>query len=197
FALYAPVLMTLLRLLPDSERSIRNNLAWIPDAATALRLWPQFYAETIAGRPAVTALGAQLREAQTGTWYVGFLGIGLLALSVGRPRVTRRERAIVWLLAVLPLVDLAAMLLVPYQKYFGVLRSFELDRIRLFVPFAMAANVGVAVAALGRPGPEARGRSLPTTACAAALALFLLGLAACAPLAAYVLPRGGGWPALP
>ncbi len=33
FALYAPVLLTLLRLLPDSQRAIRNNLAWIPDAA--------------------------------------------------------------------------------------------------------------------------------------------------------------------
>ncbi|HEY1252006.1 MAG TPA: DUF6044 family protein [Thermoanaerobaculia bacterium] len=195
-ALYAPVLLTLLRLLPDSERSIRNNLAWIPDAATALRLWPQYYAEAIAGRPTVTALGARLREAQTGTWYVGFLGIGLLALSVGRPRVSRRERAIVGLLAVLPLVDLASMLLVPYQKHLGLLRSFELDRIRLFVPFAMAANVGVAVAALGRARPE-RGRSPRTAACVAALALFLLGLAACARVAAYVLRRGGVWPSSP
>jgi hypothetical protein len=197
FALYAPVLLTLLRLLPDSERSIRNNLAWIPDAATALRLWPQYYAETIVGRPVVTALGARLREAQTGTWYVGFVGIVLLALSIGVPRTTRRERAIVWLLAVLPVVDLAAMLLVPYQRHLGLLRSFELDRIRLFVPFAMAANVGVAAAALGRARREAGGRPLRTAACAAALALFLLGLAACARVSAYVLRRGGGWPTSP
>ena len=198
FALYAPVLLTLLRLLPGSERSIRNNLAWIPDAATALRLWPQYYAETIAGRPVVTALGARLRESQTGTWYVGFLGIGLLALSVGLPRATRRERAIVWLLVVLPLVDLAAMLLVPFQGRFGLLRSFELDRIRLFVPFAMAANVGVAVAALGRAKPEAsRARTLRSAACVAVLGLFLLGFAACARNAAYVVRRGSAWPASP
>jgi hypothetical protein len=196
FALYAPVLLTLLRLLPDSERSIRNNVAWIPDAATALRLWPQYYAETLAGRPAVIALGAKLREAQTGTWYVGFLALGLLALSVGRPRISRRERAIVGLLAVLPLVDLASLLLVPYQRHFGVLRSFELDRIRLFIPFALAANVGVAMAALGRAKAEtARPHTLRSFACAAVLVLFLLGFAACARNAAYLVRRQTGWPA--
>ncbi len=146
----------------------------------------------------MTALGAHLREASVGTWYVGFLGIGLLALSVGLPRISRRERAIVWLLAVVPLVDLAAMLVVPYQKHLGVLRSFELDRIRLFVPFAMAANVAVAMAALSRSRWEALGGRtlrLRTLACAAVLALFVLGLVVCARNAAYVVRRGGGWPA--
>ncbi|HEY2798068.1 MAG TPA: DUF6044 family protein [Thermoanaerobaculia bacterium] len=197
FALYAPVLFTLLRLLPDSQRSIRNNLAWIPDAGTALRLWPQYYFEAIAGRPVVAALGARLREASVGTWYVGFLGIGLLALSIGLPRVNRRERAILWLLAAVPLIDLTAMLLVPYQSHFGVLRSFELDRIRLFVPFVMAANVAIALAALGREKTtetqSSRARTLRSAACTAVLVLFLAGLVACARVAGYLLRRSG-WP---
>ncbi len=62
----------------------------------------------------------------------------------------------------------------------------------------MAANVGVAVAVLGRARPEtARARALRTTAVAAVLSLFLLGFAACGRNAAYVVRRESGWPASP
>jgi hypothetical protein len=192
FALYGPVLLTLMRMLPDSQRSIRNDLAWIPDTGTALRLWLQFYAETLIGRPGVVGLGAKLREATDGTWYVGFLGIGILAFAAGTPRETRRERAIGWLLVLLPLVDLIALTFLPAQKHLGVLRSFQVTRSRMYVPFALAANVAVAMGVLLRPRRDRGHNGLRRSfSCGAALILFLAEGLLCGRSAVYVIRRIG------
>jgi hypothetical protein len=198
FALYAPALFNLLRLLPDSERSIRSNLASVPSLPAAVRLWLQFYAEILVGRPVVSALGANLREAADGTWYVGFLGLGILAFSARIRRETRRERAIGWLLLLLPVLDLVSLALIPAQKHFGVLRTFELNRVRVYVPFALAAAVGVALGALVRARRDSdRDRRYRGAVCAAGALVFLAGALACSRSAAYVVRRIGFWPADP
>lgn len=192
-AIYGPVLFTLLRLLPESERAIRNNLASVPNLETAARLWCQFYAETLVGRPVVGALGASVREASDGTWYVGFLGLGILGFSAGLRRETRRERALGWLLVLVPLLDLLSLALTPAQKHFGVLRSFELNRVRLYLPFALAASVAVAFAALLRT-PWHSYRSRRMNVCAAGAVLFLAGALVCGRSGAYAVRRIGVWP---
>ncbi len=190
FALYAPVLFTQLRLLPESERTVREAATGLPGPLLAVAQWLGTYVEVIASRPAAIAAGLPLREAADGTWYVGFAALGVLALSLGARRETRRERALAWLLLVLPLVDLLSMLLIPEQKHLGVLQSFALNRIRTFLPFALAANVAVAAAIVfsrGAAGPRKWRRARFVGA--ALLGLFLACGALCGRFLLYLWRR--------
>ncbi len=194
FALYAPELFNLVTLLPESERAIRNNLAGVPSLSAAVSMWLQYYVELFAGRPVAMELGLRLHEAADGTWYPGFVGLILVAAAAGLRRENRRERAIGALLLALPAIDLLSLVLTPYQKNFGVLRSFELNRIRIFLPFAVAANVAVALGVLlrvgqGLVGSMSRRRVLYAVGGVGLFASALL----CGRSVAYLVRRGGVW----
>lgn len=153
-ALYAPVLLTQLEALPLSVRAIRNDLAWIPNIAAAAREFFDHYLPLFVGSPGEAALSVPLPDSGYGTWYVGPLALLLLSASVGITRASRREKLVVWLVALIPLLDLFALtVLLRLQSHLGPLRSFQFIRIRLFMPFALAANVAIAMACLQRtPG---------------------------------------------
>lgn len=199
FALYAPVLFAQLRLLSESERTVREGATGLPGPFLAVGQWLGTYAEVIASRPGAIAVGLPLREAADGTWYVGFAALGVLVLSLGVRRETRRQGALAWLLVGLPLFDLVSMLLVPEQKHLGVLQSFAFNRIRTFLPFALAANAAVAAALLFSPGAAPiRLRWRPRFAGPALLGLFLACGALCGRLLLYLWRRQAeGSPANP
>ncbi len=189
-ALYGPVLATQLRLLPESVRTVRVVASDLPGMLSAATRVAGEYAEVLLSRPAAIGAGLRLHEAADGIWYVGFAAIGLLAMSFATPRKTRRERALAWLLVGIPVLDLLSILIAPALQRLGALQSFSIDRVRTFLPFALAANAAVAVALLFRPGNAgALKRSPPRTVAAFLLVLSLASGALCARFLVYILRR--------
>jgi hypothetical protein len=187
-ALYGPVFVTQLRLIPESVRSIRGDLAALPGLTAAVRDWLTLYAVVPLGAPALAALGVPPKAPPYGTWYVGPLGLAILALSWGMKRRTRRERLIASLLLAIPLFDLLATTALPrLQEHFGFLRSFQFVRLRLFLPFALSAGVAVGLERLGPKVWSLRGHRKWWIAAVAAF-LLLPGVL-CARMLFYVTRR--------
>ena len=191
-ALYGPVLMTQVVLLPESVRSIRNTRQWFPDIGTSLREFGRTYAEVIGGRPTLAAAGMPLGEAVYGTLYAGALGSLILLLSIGHARRNRREKAITWLLLLIPLIDLLALTIGPAaERHLGLLKSFQFVRIRLFLPFALAANVAIAVSLLQQRAWTLRSRRPATVIALGCVALFLVQAALSSRMTLYIIRRRG------
>jgi len=77
-------------------------------------------------------------------------------------------------LPALMLADLVALLVLPYQSSLGILSSFQFVRVRHFVPFAVAANAAVGVAAIVHLRPRwPRGRWRPASMGSVAVLLVL------------------------
>jgi hypothetical protein len=197
--LYAPVLLTQLRLLPDSVRSIRNDIVWSSGPAGELLDLVQRYAQIPLSVPVLTSLGRPQEPTPYGTLYVGLFGLVLLCLSVGQPRSTRREQALAWLLLGIPLLDLLTRTaLLRLQGNWGLLRSFQLVRVRLFMPFALAANVAIAVACLQRMNPNRPARWISgkrrQVVIGSGILLAFVSSLLCARVIGYLVRRHG-WPA--
>ena len=174
-ALYAPVLVTQLVMLPISERTVWD-LAYlfggtIPEA---IRTVLDHYGSLLFGIP--TARGFGPSDARYGTIFLGGICLSLAVLGVAsRPR-GRGARFVVLMLVAIPLLDLAAILASPLQEHLGLLRSFQFVRIRHFFPFALAAAAGLGIESIVsmRPGAIRRERagSVAFVAAGAALALI-------------------------
>jgi hypothetical protein len=188
-ALYGPVIVTQLRLIPDSVRSIRD-LAALPGMTAAVGDWLKLYAVVPLGAPALAGLGVPPKAPPYGTWYVGPLGLAILALSWGMKPRTRRERLVASLLLAIPLFDLLATTALPrLQEHFGFLRSFQFIRVRLFLPFALSAGVAVGLERLRSKVWSFRGHRKWWIAAAVAFLLFPGFL--CARVLFYLIRRHG------
>lgn len=158
-ALNGPVLLAQLRYLPISERAAWN-LADIYDAQPlhAIANTLSLYSAVPFGLPIGAGIGGSADR--YGTFFPGVVGLVLVLVAVGvalRRPIDRRTVAIVALLGLIPLIDLVSVLLTPLQQDLGILRSFQLVRIRHVMPFAIAATVAIGAAAIaGTDGDRLR-----------------------------------------
>jgi hypothetical protein len=140
----------------------------------------------------LAATGLPLGEAAYGTLYAGALGSLALLLSIGQARRNRQEKVITWLLLLIPVLDLLALTVGPaIEGHLGFLRSFQFVRIRLFVPFALAANVAIAISLLQARVEVLRTRRSAAVIALGAAALFLVQVAVCSRMTLYLVRRLG------
>ena len=146
---YGPVLTTQLALLPESQRSLRNDEAFYPSALAKLRELVRFYSGVLFVVPLGGGIGGP--PIYYGTFYLGVVGLPLFAVSLISKRSTRQSRLLLMAIPTILIVDAIALLvLLPMQEHLGVFRSFQFVRVRHFVPFVLSANVAWGVAALAR-----------------------------------------------
>jgi len=150
--LYAPVAFTQLQMIPLSVRAIRDDRAFTPNLWAALATTFDQYSTLLLSWPVAKSVGLRgPAESSYGTWYVGPVATAIIALSIGLPRRSRREKALGILLLAIPIADLIAMsLMFALERQLGLLRSFQFVRIRLFLPFALSSTAAVAYACLRR-----------------------------------------------
>ncbi len=140
FGLYAPVLLTQLVMIPISNRTIWDLQALyetrpLPAIGEAVR----HYSAVLFGVPLGSGIGTS--PARYGTYFLGAVGLPLLALGiVGTALRDRRRVFLVCLLVAIPLIDVITVLLTPVLESFGPFRSFQLVRIRHLLPFALVAT---------------------------------------------------------
>jgi hypothetical protein len=147
--MYAPVLVTQLVMLPTSQRTIWDLRAlYDPRPLEALRDILALYSPTLIGVPLGGDLGAS--PARYGTYFLGGIGLPLLAIGVVWGRRTPRTWFLLLLLVAIPLVDLIGLLLTPFQEQLGFLKTFQVVRIRHLFPFALAANAALGLEVLFR-----------------------------------------------
>ncbi len=139
--LFAPVAVTMLVYLPGSVRTIWN-LFWLYPTAPldALRQTMSLFGSTIGAIP-VTGWTRGSAE-YSGTFFVGGIALALLYIGLFRPR-DARLRFLLALLAALPVVYAADLMLIPLQAQLGLLKSFQVTRVASLFPFALAANAAV------------------------------------------------------
>lgn len=148
FALFGPVLLTQLVVLPGSQRTIWDDVylfgATIPDAISTV---VKHYAAVLTAVPLGGGFGPG--EYRYGTLFLGGLGLPLLAIGLVAGRRDRRTLFIVGLLALIPVLDLAAILIAPLQQNLDpFFKSFQFVRIRHFYPFAIAAMAALGIDAI-------------------------------------------------
>lgn len=147
FGLFAPVLITQVVMLPISQRAIWD-LGYLYDArpldaiVDTLRL----YSASLLGAPVAGGWGAS--PAVYGTYFMGAAGVVLAVIGIVIARHDRRTALLVALLLLIPVADLAAVLLTPLQEQAGALRSFQLVRVRHLYPFVLAVVAALGLAAL-------------------------------------------------
>lgn len=153
FALYGPVLITQLVMLPISQRTVWE----LYDAGPiqAIRDSLEHYSAVLFGLPVGQLVGGS--PGRYGTYFLGAIGLPLLILGLVGARRDRRARFLLALLVAIPVIDLVAVLLAPLQDQLGFLKSFQLVRVRHFFSFALAANAALgldmAVGAILAGGP--------------------------------------------
>ncbi|MFI5254346.1 MAG: DUF6044 family protein [Candidatus Limnocylindrales bacterium] len=162
FALYGPVLLTQLVALPESQRTVWY-LYPIP-LFEAIRTTIGFYSRIVIGVPDGAIFGS---PDVYGTFFLGAAGLPLVVLGAVRSGHDRRRWLLVGLLIAIPLLDLGVALARPLQEQAGLLKTFQFDRIRHFVPFALVVSgalgldvVASALAVGRRAWPSARWRRL-------------------------------------
>lgn len=151
--MFGPALITQVVMLPTSQRTI-----WViptPPPVEALLGILQQYDPVLLGVPLGGGWGTS--PDIYGTYFVGALGLVLVALSIVGPRPDRRARAMLMLLFAIPLADLAGTLLIQFQDQLGFLKSFQVVRVRHLLPFALAANLAIGLDVL--VGALSEGRS--------------------------------------
>jgi Protein of unknown function (DUF6044) len=149
-AMYGPVL------LPVSQRTIWD-VAALGDIHPMAILRDAFdrYSAILFGVPVGSGIG--ISPTWYGTYFAGAIGLPLLALGAVDTRGDRRRRFLLVLLVALPVIDVLAVLATPLQDQLGFLKSFQVVRVRHFVPFAVAAMAGIGLdrlaGALSTGGP--------------------------------------------
>lgn len=193
--LFAPVAITMLVYLPGSVRTIWN-IQWLYPTAPldALRSALSLFGSAIG---AIPVTGWTSGTAQySGTFFIGGIAVPLLYIALFRPR-DARLKFLLAMLAALPVIYAADLMLMPLQGQLDFLKSFQLIRVSSLFPFALAANAAIGADALlsGQCRDFFRGRL--RTAGLGAL-LVLLGAEAAASLINWAnLPQAGqassGW----
>jgi hypothetical protein len=194
-ALYAPVLVPQLAILGESVRSIRSDAGEIASLGAILSGFVDLYLPVLVGTPAAAGLGVSPTLSERGTWYVGAAAVGLLLWSLPRSRASRRERLLLLLLAAVPAFDLIVRpIWLAFQDRIGILRSLQPRRLNLYMPFLLAANLGVAVA-MARRAATARpaGALLPRRLSIALAAVGIVQTLLAARMLVYNVRRGDFW----
>jgi hypothetical protein len=140
FMLYAPVVLTQLVALPDSQRAIWEIPQLKP--LQAIRQGLHRYSQVLIGVP-LGRWGSSLSI--YGTFFLGVVGLPLAIAALGalRPPRDRTRLFVLALLVVIPVLDVLFELLWPTQAQFGFLRSFQLVRIRHVFVMALAATAAI------------------------------------------------------
>ena len=145
--LFAPSLLTQLTHLANSQREIWDLAYLYPGTPV-----DQFF--TALERYWLVATGVPIEGVGPGsadiygTWFAGAIGLPLLLAGLFVPRPDPRARYLLVVLLVIPVFDLVASMGLQYMDELGPLGSFQLIRVRHLVPFAIAANIAIALAAL-------------------------------------------------
>ena len=120
-----------------------------PDIRPGLSLTTvRHYSQVLVGVPVGEGLGVS--PARYGTYFLGAVGLPLLVLGIVGVRRDRRGWFLLALLLAIPAWDLVAVVLAPVQQQLGFLKSFQMDRIRHLLPFAMVANAAFGLDLLAR-----------------------------------------------
>ena len=142
FAIYGPVLITQIVMLPLSNRAIWDLLAlYHPSPIQAVVDTVTHYSQVLVGVPIGGGLGTS--PAQLGTFFTGAMGLPALVLGIVVARHDRRGWFLLVMLLAIPLFDLASVLLAPLQNELGFLKSFQLDRIGQLYPFVVVVNTAI------------------------------------------------------
>lgn len=157
-ALYLPVLMSQVVLLPVSTRTLWD-LAYLYDSRPlpALADTARLYSSLLFGVPVGGDVGAS--PGMYGTYFAGALGLFLLGCTIAFAWRRPAGRFVLLALLALPLIDWAFVVAMPHLEVFGVLKSFQVVRVRHLVPFVLALGIAVGAAralALARLKPDRR-----------------------------------------
>ena len=148
-SLYGPVLISQLVMLPDSVRSIWDLRAlYGPTPFQALTDMIGQYSQLVIGVPIGSGLGAS--PARYGTFFLGAIGLPLLALGIVGGRRDRRGWFLLALLVLIPVWDLVGVLLAPIEQQLSFLKSFQVARIRHLFPFVVVVNAAFGADILSR-----------------------------------------------
>jgi hypothetical protein len=156
-ALYAPVLLTQLAMLPLSQRTIWVLADFWP--ADAVRTATRLYSATLFGDRVAPGIGNSPNV--YGTFFLGAIGLALTVLALVHPTRDRRRWFMIGLLVAIPIADIVTTAVLPHLESIGFLKSFQLNRIRHFFPFALvgvaACGADVLARALARGESPVRG----------------------------------------
>jgi hypothetical protein len=173
-ALYAPVLLTQLVMLPNSQRNIWVLADMWPSNAVdaAMRL----YSSVLFGGRIAPGIGNSPNI--YGTFFLGAIGLALAVLALVHPSRDRRRWFLIGLLIAIPIADIVATTVLPQLESIGFLKSFQLNRVRHFFPFALVgvAACGADVLARAVARGEAPVRGWRAVVVGAALAPVVLTL---------------------
>lgn len=161
--LYAPVLVTQIVSLPDSHRSVWN-LEYLYDGTVLERINDALFRYRTLAIGIPIAGFSEGTATYYGTWFLGAIGLTLTVLGLLGRRYNRRTIYLAALLAVIPIADVAASVAGPHMDGLGILRSFQLVRVRHLLPFVLAANAAIGFAVLQGGLPAGR-RRLIAIAC--------------------------------
>ena len=177
--LYGPVLVTQFVILPISQRTVWVLADfWPPDVlGEAIAL----YSSALFGAVIAPAIGNS--PAVYGTFFLGALGVSLVALAVIRPTRDPRRWFLIALLVAIPTADVLITSILPNLESIGFLKSLQLNRVRHLYPFALiavsACGLDVLTGAIARGArPLVRGWRPVVVALAAVPAVVTLAVAA-------------------
>jgi hypothetical protein len=158
--LYAPLVLSQLVMLPISVRSIWDLQALDPRTAVeAMADAVRHYSQVLVGVPVGGGIGTS--PARYGTYFMGAIGLPLLALGIVGARRDRRSWFLLVLLFAVPAWEAISYFAAPIQAQLGFLKSFQLVRLRHLLPFVLAANAALGLDLLART--VLIGRPLPFT----------------------------------
>jgi hypothetical protein len=176
--LAAPVLASQFAALPDSHRAIWD-LAYLYPLGPNLRDFAHLYGGIVFGVPMTSGIGGTADI--YGSFFLGAIGLPLLVVGIVAPRRDAREWLLLGLLVAIPVADLAALLVAPFQENLPLLRSFQFVRVRHLMPIVLIVNAAIGLAWL--IGQDPVGRLSRPRRVVAALGLVAAGLAIAAQLA--------------
>lgn len=176
--LAAPILATQLAALPGSHRAIWD-LAYLYPLGPNLRDFAHLYGGIVFGVPMTSGIGGTADV--YGSFFLGAIGLPLLAVGMVVPRRDAREWLLLALLVAIPVIDLIALFVVPLQESLPLLRSFQFVRVRHLMPIVLIVNASIGLGWL--IGPDPVGRLSDRRRMVAAVGLLAAGLAIAAQLA--------------
>jgi hypothetical protein len=171
FLLATPILLSQVVAIPESQRTIWTLQYGYPVVAT-FRAAARLYGHVVFGVP---TLGGSWSASIYGTFFLGALGLPLLVIGCVVPRRTARDRFLLALLVIIPVIDLLTPLDIPLRDHVPMLRSFQFDRVRHLMPVVLIINAAIGASWLA--GPDPIGRLGPRRRMVAAVGLVGVGVA--------------------
>ena len=144
----APILLSQLAAISASQRTIWE-LSFETTVVGQLREAFEFYGRVILGVPVRGSIGGS--GDVYGTFFLGALALPLLVVGCVVPRRSGRERFVLALVALIPLIDILTPLLGPLQERVVILQSFQFVRVRHLLPIVLIINAAIGIAWLASP----------------------------------------------